>query len=95
MRTLRVLGFSFFAFLARALAMDEVLDRLGETLTITALDDRLRARLRGTLDFEIYYLDGPAPSLIFTDDNFLLNPRLSLYLDAQLGTQVYVFAQAR
>jgi hypothetical protein len=95
MRTLRVLGFSFFAFLARALAMDEFLDRLGETLTITALDDRLRARLRGTLDFEFYYLNGPAPSLIFTDDNFLLNPRLSVYLDAQLGTQIYVFAQTR
>ena len=95
MRTLQVLGFSLFAFLTRALAMDEFLDRLGETLTITALDDRLRARLRGTLDFEIYYLDGPAPSLIFTDDNFLLNPRLSVYLDAQLGTQIYVFAQTR
>jgi hypothetical protein len=95
MRTLRVLSFCFFAFLARAVAIDELLDRLGETLTITAFDDRLRARLRGTLDFEIYHLDGPAPSLIFTNDHFLLNPRLSLFLDAQLGAHVYVFAEAR
>ena len=53
------------------------------------------AQLRGTLDFESYHLDGPAPALIFTDDNFLLNSRLRLYLDAQLGAQVYLFAQAR
>ena len=95
MKTLRVASFCFFAFLPRALAIDDFLDRLGETLTITAFDDRVRAQLRGTLDFEIYHLDGPAPSLIFNKDDFLLNPRLSLFLDAQLGTHVYVFAQAR
>ena len=95
MRTLRVASFCFFAFLGRALAIDDFLDRLGETLTITAFDDRVRAQLRGTLDFEIYHLDGPAPSLIFTNNDFLLNPRLSLFLDAQLGPQVYVFAQGR
>lgn len=96
MRTLRVLAFCFFfASLTRAFTQDEFLDRLSETLTFSALDDRVRARLRGTLDFEIYHLDGPAPSLIFTEDSFLLNPRLSIYLDAQLGPQVYVFAQAR
>jgi len=75
--------------------VDDFLDRLGETLTIAAFDDRVRAGLRGTLDFEIYHLDGPAPSLIFTNDDFLLSPQLSLFLDAQLGAQVYVFAQAR
>jgi hypothetical protein len=94
-KTLRICSFCFFACLARALALDDFLDRLGETLTITAFDDRVRAQLRGTLDFEVYHLDGPAPSLIFTRDHYLLNPRLSLFLDAQLGTQVYIFAQAR
>lgn len=95
MRTLRVASLCFFAFLGRALAIDDFLDRLGETLTITAFDDRVRAQLRGTLDFEIYHLDGPAPSLIFTNNDSLLNPRLSLFLDAQLGPQVYVFVQGR
>jgi hypothetical protein len=95
MKTLRVLSFCFFAFLVRALAVDDFLDRLGETLTITAFDDRVRARLRGTLDFETYHLDGPAPGLIFTNNDFLLNPRLSLFLDAQLGPQVYIFVQGR
>lgn len=95
MKTLRVFSFCFFAFLGQALAIDDFLDRLGETLTITASDDRVRARLRGTLDFEIYHLDGPAPGLIFTNNDFLLNPRLSLFLDAQLGAQVYIFVQGR
>lgn len=95
MNTLRVLSVCFFAFLARALAVDDFLDRLGETLTITGFDNRVRAQLRGTLDFEFYHLDGPAPAFIFTDDDFLFNPRLSVYLDAQLGGQVYVFVQAR
>ena len=96
MKILRILGFCFFfACLPRALALDEFLDRLSETLTFSAFDDRVRVRLRGTLDFEIYHLDGPAPSLLFTDDDWLLNGRLSIYLDAQLGPQVYVFALAR
>ena len=95
MKTLRIFSFCFFAYLTRALALDDFLDRLGETLTVSAFGDRFRAQLRGTFDFEVYHLDGPTPSLIFTHDDFLLNPRLSLFLDAQLGSQVYVFAQAR
>ena len=95
MRTLRVASLCFFAFLSRALAIDDFLDRLSETLTISASDDRVRAQLRGTLDFEIYHLDGPGPSLLFTNNDVLLNPRLSLFLDAQLGPPVYVFVQGR
>ena len=78
-----------------ALALDEFLDRFGEALTFNTLDGGVRARLRGTLDLEIYHLDGPAPSLLFTDDDYLLNERLTIYLDAQFGPHVYVFAQAR
>src|SRR6185436_4653817 len=33
--------------------------------------------------------------LIFTDKEYLVNPRLTLFLDAQLGPNVYAFAQAR
>ena len=95
MKISRVLCSCLFAFLPSALAIDDFLDRLSDTLTINTFEDKIRARLRGTLDFEIYHLDGPAPALIFTDDDFLWNPRLSLYLDAQLPTYVYLFAQAR
>ena len=95
MKTLRIFSFFFLACLTRAFALDDFLDRLDETLRVSAFDDRVRVQLRGTLDFEVYHLDGPAPSLIYTNDDFLLNPRLSLFLDAQVGSQVYVFAQAR
>src|SRR6185436_15908925 len=37
----------------------------------------------------------PAPGVIRADENDLFNPRLTLFLDAQLGTHVYVFAQSR
>ena len=95
MNVVRVACLCFFAFQAAALATDDFLDRLGETLTISAFHDTVRARLRGTLDSELYFVDGPAPGLIFIDDGFLWNPRLSLFLDAQLGEHVYFFGQAR
>ena len=95
MNVVRVACLCFFAFQAAALATDDFLDRLGDTLTISAFHDTVRARLRGTLDSELYFVDGPAPGLIFIDDGFLWNPRLSLFLDAQLGEHVYFFGQAR
>lgn len=95
MRAIRLFGFVFFVCLTEARALDDFLDRLGETLTASSFDNQVRAQLRGTLDFEIYHLDGPGPSLLYTDDDVLLNPRLSLFLDAQIGPPVYVFVQAR
>jgi hypothetical protein len=95
MKTIRLFGLLFFTWLTQARALDDFLDRLGETLTINAFEGQFRAQLRGTLDFEFYHLDGPAPSLIYTNDDILLNPRLTLFLDSQIGPAVYVFAQAR
>jgi hypothetical protein len=95
MKIIRVVCLCLFLFQANALAIDDFLDRLGETLTITAFNNSVRARLRGTFDMEIYHVDGPAPGLIFIEDGFLWNPRLSLSLDAQLGTTIYFFGQAR
>lgn len=95
MKSVRVVCLCFFAIQVAALATDDFLDRVGETLTITAFNDTVRARLRGTLDMEVYHVDGPAPGLIFIEDGFLWNPRLSLFLDAQYATHVYFFGQAR
>jgi hypothetical protein len=95
MNIVRVVCLCFFSIQVAALATDDFLDRLGERLTITGFNESVRARLRGTLDVEGYYVDGPAPNLIFIDDGFLWNPRLTLFLDAQLGGHVYFFAQAR
>ena len=80
---------------APAFAMHEIIDRVDEALTFTALGDTVRARLSGTLDIEAYHFDFTAPGLIFTPQDSLLNPRLTLFLDAQLGAHFYAFAQAR
>ncbi len=42
-----------------------------------------------------YLIDQPAPALIYTDNDSLFNPRLTVFLDAQIGSQFYVFAQTR
>jgi hypothetical protein len=73
----------------------EFLDRVDEALTFATTDGIVRARVSGTLDLEVYHFDGPAPGLIPTTSDGLFNPRLSLFLDAQLGPSVYFFMQTR
>jgi hypothetical protein len=51
--------------------------------------------LGGVLDLEGYYIDQRPPGLLFSDDQFFFNPRLSLFLDARLGPHLYSFVQAR
>lgn len=77
------------------LRAQEFLDRIGEALSITAFDDNVRVRLSGTLDLEYYHFEQPAPGLIYASGSSLFNPRLALFLDAQIGAHVYFFAQAR
>ncbi|HSP44624.1 MAG TPA: hypothetical protein VLO30_01400, partial [Chthoniobacterales bacterium] len=73
----------------------DFLDRVDEALTFTALNGSVRARVSGTLDLEAYHFSGPAPGLILTTSDDLFNPRLSLFVDAQLGPAVYLFTQTR
>jgi hypothetical protein len=80
------------AGIARA---QDFIDRLDEGLTISAFHDDLRARLSATIDFEGYHFQQPAPGLIDTAHDTLFNPRLSLFLDAQWRSQIYLFVQAR
>ena len=74
---------------------EDVIDQLDEQLTGSAFDNALSARVSGTLDLEGYSLQHPAPGLIYTPGESLFNPRLTLFLDAQLGSRVYFFAQSR
>src|SRR4051794_37843406 len=73
----------------------DFLDRVDDVLNFTALNGNVRARISGTLDLEAYYFNGPAPGLILTTSDALFNPRLSLFVDAQVGPVVYVFTQTR
>src|SRR5438876_9358679 len=92
---LRALSLWLFVGNAGALEIDDFLDRLDNALTFSAFQDNLRARLSGTIDLEAYHLQQPAPGLIDSKIDNLFNPRLTLFLDAQLGSQVYFFAQER
>jgi len=72
-----------------------VIEELDNALTFAAFDGSCRVRLSGLVDLEAYHLEGPAPSLIYTDHHDLFNPRLTLNLDAQLGSHIYAFAESR
>jgi hypothetical protein len=92
---LRALSLCVFACTACAFDIDDFFDRLDTALTISAFQDKLRARLSGTLDLEFYNFEQPPPGLIISDIDNLFNPRLTLFLDAQAGSQIYFFAQSR
>src|SRR6267143_7232757 len=91
----QIFSLCIFACTACAFDIDDALDRLDSTLTISGFHDNFRARLSGTADLEFYNFQQPAPGLIDSKIDNLFNPRLTLFLDAQLGSQVYFFTQAR
>ena len=74
---------------------DDWLDRLDAALSVNAFDGNVRARFSGLADLEGYVVSRPAPGLLFTEKRTFFNPRLTLFLDAQLGPHLYLFAQAR
>ena len=76
-------------------AADDDIERLQDFLTVSAFDGACRVRLSGTIDLEGYQLQQPPPGLLYTGRDQLFNPRLTLFLDAQLGSHVYAFVQSR
>lgn len=72
-----------------------ILEDLHQTLSVNDERDRFSLQLSGLVDVEAYGIDRPATGLLFTDHALLFNPRLTFFLDAQLGSDLYVFAQAR
>src|SRR5438046_1191057 len=94
---MKLSAFSLCLFTCTACAFDtdDFFDRLDTALTISAFQNNLRARLSGTLDLEIYNFEQPPPGLIISDSDNLFNPRLTLFLDTQIGSQIYFFAQSR
>jgi hypothetical protein len=95
MKPVAALIFCFLACTARALDTDDLLDRVDTALSVAAFQDNVRLRLSGTIDLEGYHFQQPAPGLIDSHIDNLFNPRLTLFLDAQIGSQVYAFVQSR
>jgi hypothetical protein len=84
-----------FASVTGTLSADDFLDEVDRALTISTFRDQVRVRVSGLLDLEYYNLPQPPPGLIRADGHDLFAPRLSLFLDAKLGPNVYLFAQSR
>jgi hypothetical protein len=95
MKALHALSLCLLACTVHAFDVDDFLERLDSTLTLSAFQDVLRARLSGTVDLEAYHFQQPAPGLIDSKIDNLFNPRLTLFVDAQAGPQIYFFAQSR
>ncbi|WP_414661320.1 hypothetical protein [Horticoccus sp. 23ND18S-11] len=74
---------------------DLFFDRVADALTVAAPGGNIRARLSGTLEFERYDFQLPAPGLIETTRDHLFVPRLSVFVDAQFGQRLYAFVQVR
>ncbi len=75
--------------------VDEAIDRVDRALTITAFDDRVRVRLSGTIDLEYYNFPQLPTYLIDANGHNLFAPRFTFFLDAQVGSQFYLFVQSR
>jgi hypothetical protein len=83
--------FLIFGGVARADLQQEI----HEALSLGNPERGFQLQLSGLIDLEAYFIDQPAPALIFAERDFLLNPRFTLFLDAQFGSKIYVFAQTR
>lgn len=86
--------FVLLFLLAKARAGD-LLDQVNDALSIRDSKNQFQLQLTGLLDLEGYFIDQQPPGLIFSDDKFLFNPRLSIFLDAQWTSHFYFFAQVR
>ena len=95
MRLFHGLSFLLLACTARGLDLESYLDQLDTALTFSALQDNVRARVSGTVDLEFYHFQQPPPGLINSKIDNLFNPRLTLFLDSQIGPHIYAFVQTR
>ncbi len=91
----RLLAFAALTFVCSRAPAQDFFDRVEEKLSASAFDDQVRTRLSGTLDLEFYQFDLPAPGLIDATSETLFNPRLTLFVDSQIGPAIYFFSQVR
>ncbi|HEV7732809.1 MAG TPA: hypothetical protein VGR62_11630 [Candidatus Binatia bacterium] len=71
------------------------LDRVDDALSWRSPGGLVRARMSGLADLEGWYVDQRPPGLVFGDDQSFVNPRLTVFLDAWVGDQLYAFVQTR
>src|ERR1051325_10111216 len=80
------------AFTARA---QEFLDKLDDRLFLECPECNFRTDLSVLADLEAYTIDQHPPGLLYSNHDALIQPRLSLFLDTQLGKHFYSLVQFR
>jgi hypothetical protein len=78
-----------------ACGQEDIFDQVDNQLSYSNHGDTVRARVSGTLDLEGYSLSQPDSELLYPEGREFFAPRLSLFLDAQIGSKIYVFVQSR
>src|SRR5262245_2890632 len=81
------------ALLSSLTCRADALDRIDDALDFASGD--VHAKLELFADVTVYAPDAPPPTLLFSDDDIFVAPRLAAFLDATLGTHVGFHAQAR
>jgi hypothetical protein len=89
------LGICALAFAHAAHGQEDVFDHVDDQLSFSNDVGSVRARISGTLDLEGYSVSQPNSELLYPEGHEFFAPRLSLFLDAQIGPKIYVFVQAR
>ena len=96
MRTLIAVAAALAGALPLLRAAEDPLDLVEQYLQFRSFDGFVRTRISGLADLEGYaYNQLPPPALIASRDHALFAPRLTLFLDSQIGPQLYFFGQAR
>ena len=90
------LGSSLLALPISASAYElELLRKIDESLLLQNETGEYSFSLKGLLDAEYYYSQRPQPGLLFQNDNWFFNPRLSLFGEVHLTKYVMLFTQFR
>ena len=83
------------ALALRLTARADFLEKVHDAFSLNDPQGRFHLQLSGLADLEAYSIDQPTPALIFSEHDFLFNPRLTLFLDLEVGSNIYFFAQTR
>ena len=95
MRAFKAILTSLVFAAIRGVADEHLLDRFHDALSFNAFDATLRGQVSGLADLEGYFFNRPAPGLLYTDKDSLISPRLTTFLDLQIGPSLYLFVQGR
>jgi len=90
-----IMGVTVGVALSTASLAQDCLERLSDRLNYSTAGGRVQLKLSGTFELEGYAISDPVADLVSGAADTFINPRLSVYLDAQLGARGYFFAQGR